>query len=70
MLLIHQTYGEETASVIKQKLISGKVKPWEITNKKGDFKLCFKCKVCKDKSFQRFYIRFAQVRRTLKKNKK
>ena len=68
MLLLAPIYGEENASVIKQKLISGKIKPSEVTGNKKDFKLCFKCKACKDKTFQRFYIRFITARKFLEKN--
>ena len=65
MLLLHQTYGAETVDSAKRKLISGQLMPSEITNSKKDWKLCFNCKVCNDKGFQRFYIRFVQVRRKL-----
>jgi len=70
MLLLAPIYGEENASVIKQKLISGKIKPSEVTGNKKDFKLCFKCKACKDKTFQRFYIRFIAAQKLIQTTKK
>ena len=33
------------------------LKPMEIYGKEGNYMLCFSCKICKKKKFQRMYIR-------------
>ncbi len=53
----------ETVGTVKEKIVKGKIKPSEITGDKGDWELCFTCKICKDKSFQRFYLRFITAKK-------
>ena len=70
MFLLTPTYGEDTVDSTMRKLLKGEYKSMEITNDKYDWKLCFKCKVCKTKRFQRFYIRFIQTTKREQKNVK
>ena len=66
MFLFSPVYGAETVSSVKEKLTKGELKASEITGDKKDWKLCFTSDICKDKSFQRFYIRFLSAQKKKK----
>jgi hypothetical protein len=63
VFLFSPVYAVETVGSVKEKLIKGKIKASELTGDKGDWELCFTCEICKDKSFQRFYLRFIAVKK-------
>lgn len=63
MFLLSPVHAAETVASVKERLVKGELKASEITGNKKDWKLCFTCNICKDKSFQRFYIRFLSVQK-------
>ena len=53
---------------LKKQILMTDIIPLEVYPKRGNFKLCFKCRTCKNRTFQRLYLRYHLAR--LKLNRK